>query len=280
MTSVICSVCSQSIASENDRIYCFGGCEQILHTRCSDLSPAGAKAVRENSGLKYMCFDCRKKQTSLNDIQKQCGQLAKKVDDLFECVCKNNLALPGLVNAEIDRNNAVLLASILSALRDTGRNCSLPTCTPESESLGIGKHSYANVVQQSNQLKAKKRKAPDNLESNREKRKFSSENTTTDIDTAFSYEDGGLLRSGKRRRNIVNQSNDNVTRTPLLLPHPQDSPCPRSPQRKSNTVLKMEQTVLIKPNQTQPAETTKRVICEKLDPVEFAVKELRLKETG
>lgn len=42
----------------------------------------------------------------------------------------------------------------------------------------------------------------------------------------------------------------------------------------------MEQTVLIKPNQAQPAETTKRVICGKLDPIEFAVKNLHLRESG
>lgn len=283
MTSVTCNVCSQSIGSENDRIYCFGGCEQILHTRCSDLSLAGAKAIQENNALKYMCFDCRKRQTTLNDIQKQCSQLAKAVDELSDYIKKNNLMLPGLIKAEVNKNNAVLLQRILSASKDINARC-MNSATTTFEKVDSDKPSYANIVQNANGQKGKKRKALDDLQSNDGKRKISSENISTVAlngnDTAYNFEEGGLLRSGKRRIN-ANQVNGNSISTPVLQPFPPDcSQSPRSPQRKSSAVLKMEQTVLIKPNQVQSAEITKSFICGKHDPIEFAVKELHLRESG
>ncbi|XP_055551318.1 uncharacterized protein LOC129733822 [Wyeomyia smithii] len=288
MTTVACNVCSMKIVSENDRIYCFGGCDQILHTRCSDLSDAAAKAVRENNALQYMCFACRKKQTSLNDFQKQFTQLAKKVDELFDCIDKINLTLPNLVRAEFEKNNAALLPSVLSALSDKSRGCSVPSVAvfESSAAAAVDKPSYANVVRDSDDLnsKGKKRKAADDLNTNRQKRKVSSEDsamfTRDAAESANNTSEGGLLRSGKRRNNVQLPMNNPIS-TPLLQPLPFvscQSPC--SPQRKSSTIMKMEQTVLIKPNAAQPADATKSDICEKLDPIEFAVKELRMKESG
>lgn len=279
MTTVICSVCSQCIASEHDRVYCFGGCEQILHTKCSDLSCTGPSALRENNALKYMCFGCRKKQTTLNDIQKQCTQLMKKVDDLVGCVNKNNLLLPGLVKAEVEKNNAALVTHILSAFKNIDRNCNLHATTSTIDQVCADKPSFASVVLASDEppAKGKKRKAPDDLLPNRESR-----NATvilSNIDSTAVLEEGGLLRSGKRRH-IENQSRNNPINSPLLLPPPVETEIPRSPRKKSSTVMKMEQTVLFKPKQSQHAQTTKHDICEKFDPIEFAVKELHLRESG
>lgn len=284
MTSVICNVCSTRIASENDRIFCFGGCDQILHTRCSELSDTGAKAVRENNALQYMCFACRKKQSSLNDIQKQYTQLAKKVDELFDCINKNNLMLPNLVKTEIEKSNAILLPRILSAINDNSSDRNLPHVTVLESTAAVAsgggdKPSYANVVRNSDDsnLKGKKRKAVDELNITCQKRKVPSKDSTT-VTPAVDSTEGGLLRSGKRRNNVQHLI-DNPISTPLQQPLPSASR-QFSSQPKSSTVMKMEQTVLIKPNTAQSADATKRDICEKLDPIEFAVKQLRFKESG
>ncbi|XP_055615186.1 uncharacterized protein LOC129761489 [Toxorhynchites rutilus septentrionalis] len=87
-------------------------------------------------------------------------------------------------------------------------------------------------------------------------------------------EQGGLLRSGKRR---------------LALPCPiitapnrtLDVPQPSSPAVPCwATISKVEQTVLLKPKKDQPAEETKSDICAESDPVAFAVKDIWLKENG
>lgn len=51
-------------------------------------------------------------------------------------------------------------------------------------------------------------------------------------------------------------------------------------KKKMNVTSKMEQTVLFKPKMEQSAEQTKSEICAKLDPVAFAVKDVRLREYG
>lgn len=82
MTSVTCSACTQIITTESDRVYCFGGCEQILHIRCSELRQSDSNALRNNVALKYMCFACRKKQVCLNDLQAKCTELLERINEI------------------------------------------------------------------------------------------------------------------------------------------------------------------------------------------------------
>ena len=93
MNAATCTVCAQNIADETDRVYCFGGCEQIQHVRCSGLSPAGANAMRDNSALRFLCARCIENQTALNDIRSLCVQLATKFDEVLERVKKHDSML-------------------------------------------------------------------------------------------------------------------------------------------------------------------------------------------
>lgn len=114
MTSVICTVCAQNITAENDRIYCFGGCEQILHIRCAEISSAAANAMRSNNALKYLCFDCRKKQTSLNDIRLLCTQLVSRLDDVYDRVNKYDATLKSMLDAHSKSIESAIISRVLS----------------------------------------------------------------------------------------------------------------------------------------------------------------------
>lgn len=52
----------------------------------------------------------------------------------------------------------------------------------------------------------------------------------------------------------------------------------KSPAVKSQLVTRIERSVAFKPKATQSSEITKRAISNHLDPLEFAVKEVRCKE--
>lgn len=79
--SVQCNVCCKAI-NVKERIFCFGGCGQVLHAKCADLTNAGELALRENLALKYMCHDCRKKQVCLNDMTEKCNSIMSVLDDV------------------------------------------------------------------------------------------------------------------------------------------------------------------------------------------------------
>lgn len=143
------------------------------------------------------------------------------------------------------------------------------------------------VVAPSPQTAARNPKAPsfayvvassDNAPPSRGKRRvpvYSENKTDTTDDAAVPCpEEGGLLRSGKRRR-IDNKSDNIALRPPSSEPF-----SPANSQPKSRTVAKMEQTVSFKPKQDQSAESTKTDICSKLDPIVFSVKNVRLKHHG
>lgn len=254
MTSVTCNVCTKNISAESDRIYCFGGCEQIMHSRCADLSPAAAAVLRENKSVKYMCFQCRKKQTALNDIQKQYAELVSKVDSLRELVNRQQSIL---TSADLDKIESTLLPRILTAINrgNTGR-------------VNVLNASYADVMRSSTNTASKKRK-----NSARSAASDSLQTASTNI------EHGGLLRSGKRRRIVLPLKNDNAPNTPSSTLSPAFV-LPLDKLKKSNAVEKMEQTVLFKPKQDQSSEKTKSEICGKLDPVSFAVRDVRIREYG
>lgn len=281
MTSVTCNVCTKDIASESDRIYCFGGCEQILHSRCADLSSAAATALRENNSLKYMCFECRKKQTTLNAIQKQCTQLVAKVDDLRELVNKHESMLTSLTTAYLEKIESTLLPRILSAVKtapsSNPRACNIADDESSNRSnsgqIAVNNSSYANVTRSSVNSSSGKDKssATDRAPA-----------VSDSLETAPTPTDhGGLLRSGKRRFPVpVPHTNVSAPVSSPVVPQSSGLETPLSQQRKANAVAKLEQTVLFKPMKDQPAEKTKSDICAKLDPVNFAVKDVWLRELG
>lgn len=172
-----------------------------------------------------MCADCRKKQITLNDVLFQCAQLTKIVNELLDCINKNNLALPVLVRTEIHKNNAVLLPRIFSAMQSSDRCCNQHTAAPIFETVRSDKPSYASALQNTNESKGKKRKVPDDLQLNHGKRKASTDSpviiTLSGNDVANNFEEGGLLRSGKRR-NIAHPLSKSVG-APLLQPQPLDA---------------------------------------------------------
>ncbi|XP_058465695.1 uncharacterized protein LOC131439098 [Malaya genurostris] len=244
MTSVQCSVCSARIISETDRIYCFGGCNQVLHMKCSDLGSACLGLMQKNIGLKYMCFDCRKHQTTLNDVLKMCSELLCKIDLLSTAV--NNLEPKFLdtIKSQCQEVEDRVVLRIESTL----------------ENVAQTEETFATVTRSG---KNSKRKATD-LPSN--------DNTTNLTDNS------GLLRSGKRRKTVFLKTDKANTKTS----HSSESTSslPSTEVACNETIMKMKQTVLFKPKKTQPIEATKQIIREKFDPVTFSVKEVQYRNTG
>lgn len=94
--SVLCDVCCKAISAAKERVFCFGGCGQVLHAKCADLTSAGETALRENLSIKYMCHDCRKKQVSLNDMVGKCDSILNAINEI-----KNRLEK---IEAKLERN--------------------------------------------------------------------------------------------------------------------------------------------------------------------------------
>lgn len=256
MTSVTCSVCTQNIATENDRVYCFGGCEQIVHVRCSELSSADSNALKNNIALKYMCFGCRKKQVCLNDMQKTCADLLKRFDVVAEVVRNYESNLNSIEDRILEKLESVAVPRILSKIEAVGLDLGITKRNDEN-------NTYASVT------RGKKSTA------------VSDECVITATD-AFSNGDdlpngGGLLRSGRRRivTNIPAKSNDTSQKPSASAEQPSSTPLP-----KSVTSKKLDQTVIIKPKSNQSSDVTRNDIRAKLDPAAFSVKDVRWKENG
>lgn len=121
MTSVLCNVCTQRITVEADRVYCFGGCEEIYHSKCCDISAAAGAAMKANVALKYFCFECRKNRSSLNDILLKCNKLCQKVDKLETSVLLNESKRSSDLKEQFDALENRLLAVVQNAI--SGYKC-------------------------------------------------------------------------------------------------------------------------------------------------------------
>lgn len=256
MTSVICSACTQSIGSESDRVYCFGGCDQILHTRCSELSSSAMAAARGNVALKYFCFGCRKQQTCINEINKKCTDLLNRVNVISDLVSKHDTAFENFDKQLCEKVEAMLLPRLLSAIHATKSSASdCNTCVVASND------SYAAVVSALPTVNV-----PNTANTNKQIAMNNSNCTPVISDLG-----GGLLRSGKRR-NLDPSRKERATMST-------ESATPCTP-RKSATVARIEQTVLLRPKRKQTSEITQKDVHRKLDPAEFLVKSAFFKEDG
>lgn len=269
MTSVTCSACAHKIKEETDRVYCFGGCEQILHTRCSELKTSVATALRDNVALKYVCFDCRKQLTCINKIHNLCSDLMERVDALSTVVLKNEAAFSRFENDFSQRIENSLLPRLLSMLD--------ARLSAASFASHITRNDNTNIVTTRGSKAAKRTYADVAAETG-----VGSKTKTVDV------EEDGLLRSGKRRK-IPSQTDHaavNNNANVFMVSNTENNSATRDERnkiatpRKSGTVVKIEQTVLIKPKLAQNPDVTKSDIRENIDPVAFCVKAVRYKEDG
>lgn len=271
MLSATCSVCSTAIDSESDRIYCFGGCDQILHIRCSELNNSGANAVRNNASLKYMCFGCRKQQTCINDITKKCSEIIERVNAVNDLVLKHDAALDRLqtdLSQRITKHGAALnltendlphrtadylLPRLLAALGASYTTNTKNVATNDNNATC----SYAAVARGSETVKQGLNDVVPLSGSN--------ENAP---------EEGGFLRSGRRRLRggLVNTEAKNSLNN-------EPSSKQIAPQ-KSTAVTKFEETVSFKPRKTQNIDITKSDIRAKIDPAPFCIKSVQYRENG
>ena len=288
MTSVTCSACNQSIVSESDRVYCFGGCEQILHTRCSELTVSAAAAVRDNVAVKYLCFGCRKQQTCINEINKKCTDLLHRVNAMNNLVSKHDVAFANFDTHFYEKVEGILLPRLLAAINPiqmSPADCNTCVVAP--------KQTYAAVV--SEPMPNANAPVTANNDKRIEVNKSSAKSGAATMDSNLS---SGLLRSGKRR-NLGHANSTRITTcTALAIPNPrlQDRGTPLSSTsrtvpptpnlrpsttpRKSAAVTRIEQTVLIKPKCKQTSETTQKDVHRKLDPAKFSVKAAIFKDDG
>lgn len=227
MNSVLCSACVQKIQSENDRVYCFGGCDQILHVKCSDINTVGAKAMHDNVALKYMCHGCRKKMVCLTDIQRKCNNMSKQIETLAATVNELELKLTTSMMNKLDGFEKKITTNVVKALKihfqptSTSSEVTPTTLTEQST-------SYAAVlVQNDSDDKANPRDLYPGI--------------------------GGLLRSGKRRNLQVQQKGPSTMNTPVAPPRENlqttaVSTAKKSPAVKSKLVTRIERSVAFKTN--------------------------------
>lgn len=95
--TVQCNVCTKAISTANDRVFCFGGCGQVLHFKCADLTNAASAVLRENVSIKYMCHDCRKNQVCLNTMADKCEDILRAINDIKDRLLK--------IESDCERNN-------------------------------------------------------------------------------------------------------------------------------------------------------------------------------
>lgn len=129
--SVQCNVCAKAINAANDRVFCFGGCGQVLHPKCADLTNAEALTLRENVSINFMCHDCRKKQVCLNTMAGKCEEILRAINDIkyrvkkIESNCEGNKLCEALKKSE--QNVKIFVQETikvqLSQLRSSGDKC-------------------------------------------------------------------------------------------------------------------------------------------------------------
>lgn len=104
--SIQCTVCARGISAANDRIFCFGGCGQVVHAKCADLTNVQALALRENVSIEYMCHDCRKKQSCLNTMMGKCEEILQAISEIkmrvaqIELNCERNNVCDAIKKSE------------------------------------------------------------------------------------------------------------------------------------------------------------------------------------
>lgn len=256
MTSVTCSACTQIITTESDRVYCFGGCEQILHIRCSELRQSDSNALRNNVALKYMCFACRKKQVCLNDLQAKCTELLERINEIGATVTKHETSFSQLENRLLTRIESVLMPALVSKIESM----------ISTRKVNDNRLSYATVTRDATTTAV-----------------CASAVTVSPVpngsDGRESLDEGWILRSGKRRG--VTKS---VTSTKTSAENKNSDNSQNRRKRSSNVqstaVKKIEQTVIIKPKSVQQADVTLKQVRDKIDPVNFSVKGIRTRENG
>ncbi|XP_053683106.1 uncharacterized protein LOC128733501 [Sabethes cyaneus] len=276
MTSVTCGACSLKITAENDRVYCSGGCDQILHVSCSDLRSSAITALCENVSLKFICFNCRKKQLCLSDIQRKCNQLLDTVNNM----AKTSDNLPQQISANIIESTMNLLENRLNDLESKF----IDRITDKLDVLMRNKVTVTDAINNKPPQRSYAAVARSNLDqaSTAPKRKadstpacdLPSKKKPTQDQTI--HTDSGLLRSGKRRI----ASTTDFDKNPPSTCNSSSQPCSDAPAAKPKSVIRLEQTVLIKPKTNQSPDATKDDVCKQLDPVSLAIKEVHFKPSG
>lgn len=249
MTAVQCDVCSHRITNEADRIFCFGGCEQIYHSKCCDLSVSAVSAVKTNIALKYFCFECRKKLTSLNDILLKCTDLFLKVDKLEASVTASESKLNLAMKEQLDVFENRLLSVVQKSIDNV------------KSSATVAARSYADVAGM-NDVSTVQNAAKVPTQQAR--------TTTTGSDAPDTL--AGSLRSGRKR----------VIGSPKP---PANKPSSAAAvisigSSKPKQLMIFEQTVVFKPKQTQSVDVTKRDVRSKFNPINYAVKDVRYRDNG
>lgn len=268
MTTVVCGACALKITSENDRVYCFGGCDQILHAKCSDLTRAGLAALKECASLRYVCIKCRKKQLCLNDVQNKCAEILANVSEsktmqtsLASSLKDDIQSLENIITERVSNNikawlHKELLVADVTKVANSAQNTA-------------ANRSYANVAVSGVIL---------------------ADSVTAVCNTQPTEKEGGYLRSGKRRflgqtqtttPTAKNNSNPiSSNNTPNNNSAKSNVPdIPATPSR-SKAVAELDETVMIKPKDPQAADVTEKDVHDKLDPVQFCVRNVAFLSNG
>lgn len=261
--SVQCNVCSKAITAANDRVFCFGGCGQVLHAKCADLTTAEATALRENVSMKYMCHDCGKKQVCYNTMMTKCEEIVNAINDInlrlqkIESNCERNNV--GEMIAKSEQNIKTFFKEAIAARMGQFRNSGDQCLTVENLSVrnndvfvvGEGPvdsdenlpSSYAAVTRGDNNLVVNHSV----LRSGRVRNKSSLSTPKT----------GG---NGRGANNVQNNANaENLVHS----------------NREKNSKKMLDCIVRIKPAVQQSNQQTKKEVRNKINPSQMGIKSVR-----
>lgn len=278
--SVQCEVCIKAINVANDRVFCFGGCGQIVHAKCSDLTTAGVTALRENVSIKYVCHDCRKRQTCINSVMNKCVEMLQKLDDAMkhmefmfveseekivaklaektEQKCKNVMEEFMRKNNKDLKNTEKKIVDALTG--DIQKN--VKTLEKSIENINVTKESNGSVnsglsLQGPNFAEIVGGKKQDPTKS--------------------------VLRSGrvlKKPEIAITPADDKSDEVSIELSSEENASAPSVENRKSPKKINIANTVRIKPKVVQTNQDTKKEVRSKIDHSSAGIKSVRNAKNG
>lgn len=280
--SVQCKACVKAITVANDRVICFGGCGQVVHAKCSDLTSAGVMALRENVSIRYVCNDCRKLQTCSNSVMNKCEEMLKKLDDSMKHM--------EFMFAESEDK---IVAKLVEKTEQRWQNVIEEFIRKNNKDLKISEKKIVDSLTCEIQKNVK------NLEKNVEKNnvtkegngsKRSESNTRNFAEVVGGNQSGGsefVLRSGRviQKPEIVITSAGEL---PIVNEVPSEETDSVLPSAKHNNVLNkkspkksnMANTVRIKPKVLQTNQDTKKEVRSKIDQTLSGIKSVRNAKNG
>lgn len=252
--SVQCDVCSKAINVTKERLFCFGGCGQVLHPKCADLSAAGETALRENLSIEYICHDCRKRQKNLNEVMGMCDKILVAINEINNRLEK--------IEAKFERNGCD------EAVKQCEQNVKLVV----EESAKLHGEQLKNLETQIANCSPAMGNGPTGGDS------YPSAGSFVEVvrRRRGARESDSVLRSGRIRNKSVATPNSSENRNVSARAQQiRNSRAGEVNESGSSSNKKFGCTVRVKPFATQSNHQTKRELRSQINPTQMGIKNVR-----